>query len=115
MNNEKIGENILHFLKAKNLSQVDLARGVHASKQVINKIIKGKKALKIDELVLITQFLGVTIDELIHSDTTCKEDQLEAVQLYGSIKDTSTADFIISLIRNLSEMERELAAHGLLE
>jgi hypothetical protein len=33
--------------------------------------------------------------------------------LHGDIKNRKTADFILDLVNNLSDMEEELAAHGL--
>ena len=115
MDIKQIGTNILFYLKEQNKTQVDLANGLGASKQVVNKIIKGKKALKTEELVGISNFLGIEIQQLINSQNVVDETELEAVHLYGKIENRETADFILSLIRNLSSMEEELAAHGLLK
>jgi len=115
MNIEQIGTNILFYLNKKNLTQVDLAEGLGASKQVINKIIKGKKALKTQELIAISEFLNVSITDIIDGENKVEAQELEAVHLYGTIDKPSTADFIISLISNLSTMEEELAAHELLK
>ncbi len=115
MNVEKIGKNILFYLKEKGMTQVELAEGLNASKQVINKIIRGKKALKIQELIAISEFLEITLEDLIDGEKGLVENELEAVHLYGKIENKSTADFIINLIDNLSTMEEELAAHGLLQ
>lgn len=115
MNIEQIGTNILYYLNKKNLTQVDLAEGLGASKQVVNKIIKGKKALKTQELIAISKFLDVLITDIIDGENKVEVRELEAVHLYGTIDNPSTADFIISLISNLSTMEEELAAHGLLK
>lgn len=110
----QIGTNILYYLKEQNKTQVDLANGLGSSKQVINKIIKGKKALKTSELLSISGFLGISIDELINSKKTASEGEFEAILLYGKIRNTETADFIYSLVSNLSYMEEELTANGLL-
>ena len=115
MDIRQIGTNILFYLKEQNKTQVDLAKALGASKQVVNKIIKGKKALKTEELVGISNYLGIAIQELINSQNVVNEAELEAVHLYGKIDNHETADFILSLIRNLSNMEEELAAHGLLQ
>lgn len=111
----QVGTNILFYLKEQNKTQVDLANGLGASKQVVNKIIKGKKAIKTEELVAISNFLGVSVEELINGKNAIEEKELEAVHLYGTITNSDTADFILSLISNLSSMEEELAAHGLLK
>lgn len=115
MDIKQIGSNILFYLKEQNKTQVDLANGIGASKQVVNKIIKGKKAIKTEELVAISNFLNVSVEELITGENTIKERGLEAVHLYGKIENPKTADLILSLVNNLSTMEEELAAHGLLK
>lgn len=113
MDIEQIGTNILFYLNEQKKTQVDLATGLGASKQVINKIIKGKKALKTQELVAISEFLGVSLEDIIEGKQTTEKSELEAVHLYGSIKNRETADFLLNLISNLSTMEEEIAAHGL--
>ena len=113
MDIKQIGANILFYLKEQNKTQVDLANGLGASKQVVNKIIKRKKAIKTDELVAISNFLGVSVEELINTEKPVIEEELEAVHLYGEIENKETADFILALVRNLSTMEEELDAHGL--
>lgn len=115
MDTMQVGGNILFYLNKQNKTQVDLANGLGASKQVVNKIIKGKKAIKTEELVAISNFLGVTVEELINGRNVTEDKELDSVLLYGNIKNRETADFIISLITNLSDMEEELAAHGLLK
>ncbi|MCK4261011.1 MAG: helix-turn-helix transcriptional regulator [Halanaerobiales bacterium] len=115
MDIKQIGTNILFYIKEQNKTQVDLANGLGASKQVINKIVKGKKAIKTDELVAISDFLGVSVEELINTEKEVTGGELEAVHLYGEIKNKKTADFILTLVRNLSTMEEELAAHELLK
>jgi transcriptional regulator with XRE-family HTH domain len=105
----------LFYLKKQNKTQVELANGLGTSKQVVNKIIRGKKALKTSELVSISAFLGIEIDELINARNIVDEKEFEAVHLYGKIDNHETADFILSLISNLSSMEEELSAYGLLK
>jgi len=111
MNYEQVGSNILYFLHEKGWKQVDLARALGASKQVVNKIIKGTKALKTDELVSISRALEVSLDDIVSGTYSKPADELQAVHLYGKIQNRDTADFIIELISNLSVMEDELAAH----
>lgn len=115
MDTMQVGANILFYLHKQNKTQVDLANGLGASKQVVNKIIKGKKAIRTEELVAISNFLEVTVEELINGRNVAEDRELNSVLLYGNIKSRETADFIISLITNLSDMEEELVAHGLLK
>lgn len=115
MDIKQIGNNILAYLKEQNKTQVDLANGLNASKQVVNKIIKGKKAIKTSELVAIAKYLNVSLEDLIQTKKVVSEVEIESALLYGKIENRETADFILTLVSNLSIMEEELAAHGLLE
>jgi len=115
MNIKQIGTNILFYLNEQKKTQVDLADGLGTSKQVVNKIIKGKKAIKTQELVAISNFLEISVEDIINGKNIVNEEELEAVHLYGKIENKETADFILALISNLSIMEEELAAHGLLK
>ncbi|MBK5253343.1 MAG: helix-turn-helix transcriptional regulator [Peptostreptococcaceae bacterium] len=115
MNINQIGQNILYYLKDQQLTQVDLATGLGTSKQVVNKIVKGKKALKMEELIAISQYLNIEFDKLVNGKREVEIEELEAVHLYGTIENRKTADYILNLVSNLSYMEEELAAHGLLE
>ena len=114
MDVKQIGANILWFLKAQNKTQVDLADALGTSKQVINKIIRGKKALKTVEMVAISNYLSVSINDIISKNSDTVEHEFASALLYGKIENRETADFIISLVNNLSDMEEELNAHGLL-
>ena len=62
----------------------------------------------------ISEFLGISMENLINGRNNVNEGGLEAVHLYGKIENKETADFILSLVSNLSIMDEELAAHGLL-
>lgn len=115
MDIRQIGTNILFYLNKQSKTQVDLANGLGSSKQVVNKIIKGKKAIKTEELIAISKFLGISLEDLIKSKKNVSEPELGAVLLYGEIKNKDTADLILKLVSNLSNMEEELAAHGLLK
>lgn len=115
MNNVEIGNTILVYLKEKGKNQVELANALGTSKQVVNKIVKGKKAIRTVELSRIAEFLDVTVDHLLQKRDKIEFDELEAVHLYGTIRNRETADFILSLVTNLAEMEEELEAHDLLK
>lgn len=114
MNANHIGNNIMKYLKEQNKTQVDLANGLNTSKQIINKIIKGRKALKTSELIAISKFLNVSLEDIIEENNEEVLGEVEAAHLYGEIN-KETADFIIELVNNLSAMEEELAVHGLLK
>lgn len=114
MDVKKIGNNILYYLKEKKMSQVDLANSLGTSKQMIYKITKGKKAMKIDELIKIAECLDKNLEDLINPNHDIEDKGLNIVHLSGHIKDKKTAEFIINLIDNLDSMDEELSIHGLL-
>ncbi len=108
-----IGNNILAYLKERNKTQVDLANGLNTSKQVINKIIKGKKAIRTEELIAISEYLNVSLEDLVKKREVFDGESFDSFNLYGDIKSKKTAEFILELVNSLSDMEEELAAHGI--
>jgi hypothetical protein len=83
---------------------------------IINKIINGRKAVKMLELTEISKCLKVSVEELLKEDATSLiEPEFEIEHLYQEFKDRDTVDFIVALVNNLSEMDDELKAHGLLK
>ena len=65
MNFSQVGSNIQKQLDAKGFTQQKLADSLGISKQVMNKIIKGNKAINVNELARIASILGITTDELL--------------------------------------------------
>lgn len=61
----QVGANIQKQLDAKGFTQQRLADILGISKQVMNKIIKGNKAINVNELAKIASVLGTTTDELL--------------------------------------------------
>lgn len=65
MNFSQVGANIQKQLNLKGVTQQRLADLLGISKQVMNKIIKGSKAINVYELSQIASILGTTTDELL--------------------------------------------------
>ena len=65
MDFSQVGANIQKQLDAKGFTQQRLADVLGISKQVMNKIIKGNKAINVNELAQIASVLGTTTDELL--------------------------------------------------
>ena len=61
----QVGRNIKATLDAMGKTQQFLADQLSVSKQVMNKIIKGTKAINVNEIAQIAAVLGVTIDSLL--------------------------------------------------
>ncbi len=93
----QVGANIQKQLAEKGITQQRLADMVGISKQVMNKIIKGSKAINVSELAMIANALGTSADKLLTiSSKSVPEDSLSFM---GNIKDEETLDKI-NLIRS---------------
>lgn len=62
---KQIGSNILAVLERKGKTQQYLAQKLDISKQVMNKIIAGSKAINVAEISKIASVLGVSTDSLL--------------------------------------------------
>ncbi|MDX9916130.1 MAG: helix-turn-helix transcriptional regulator [Sphaerochaeta sp.] len=61
----QIGQTIYALLKERGLTQQSLAENLGISKQVMNKIINGKKVMNVNELAQIAQVLRFSTDALL--------------------------------------------------
>ena len=81
----QVGENIQHLLDERGMTQQNLAEALGISKQVVNKIIKGNKAINVKEIAEIAQILGVSADDLLMvRDTNTAPDSLSFM---GTVQD----------------------------
>ena len=91
----QVGANIQEQLDRKGFTQQSLADELGISKQVMqvmNKIIKGNKAINVSELAKIAHILGTTADELL---TVQGEPVLaDSLSFMGSIDDEKTLENI---------------------
>lgn len=65
MDFSQVGANIQKELNAKGITQQGLADALGISKQVMNKIIKGNKAINVNELARIAEVLNTSTDTLL--------------------------------------------------
>lgn len=65
MDNEKVGKFIKELRKSKNWSQEELASKIYCERTKINKIENGKRSIKIDEAIILSELFGISIEELI--------------------------------------------------
>ena len=86
----QVGANIQKQLNIKGFTQQSLADSLGISKQVMNKIIKGSKAINVNELAKIASIIGTTTDELLMAqDQPVSEDSLSFM---GSVEDEGTLE-----------------------
>ena len=68
-NYKQVGVNIKKELDSRGMTQQKLANALGISKQVMNKIINGLKAINVNELSKIASILGITTDQLLTAET----------------------------------------------
>lgn len=99
---EQVGKKIEMYLKDRNMTQQLLATELGISKQVLNKIIQGKKAINISEITRIAEKLQVSLDELLQLDNhTIAE---PTFSFMGKIKNQSTKDKVLLLKEAIDEI-----------
>lgn len=93
----QVGANIKEKLDTKGMTQQSLADALGISKQVMNKIIKGSKAINVNELAKIASVMGITTDELL----TVGSDPIvvDSLSFMGDIIDENTLERV-NLIRS---------------
>ena len=86
----QVGANILDKIERKGMTQQSLALGI--SKQVMNKIIKGSKAINVNELAKIASVIGTTTDELL--TVSGEPVSADSMSFMGSVTDEETLEKI---------------------
>ena len=98
----QVGENIQHLLDERGMTQKNLAEALGISKQVVNKIIKGNKAINVKEIAEIAQILGVSADDLLMvRDTNTAPDSLSFM---GTVQDEDTLQKINRIREAIDEI-----------
>ncbi len=93
----QVGANIQQQLNAKGFTQQSLADALGISKQVMNKIIKGSKAINVNELAKIASILGTSADKLLAAPV--EPASAESLSFMGKINDKQTLEKV-NLIRS---------------
>ena len=105
-NYEQVGANIKKELDSRGMTQQMLADAIGISKQVMNKIIKGLKAINVKELGRIASALGITTDKLLTVDS--EPVSTVSLSFMGKVKNKETQekiDFIRSTIDDIYFLE----------
>jgi len=72
-NYRQVGKNISIAMEERDMTQQYLADQLGVSKQVMSKIINGKKAINVAELSLIASILGCSADVLLSINSNSEE------------------------------------------
>ncbi len=93
----QVGANIQRELDITGMTQQSLADALQISKQVMNKIIKGSKAINVNELAKIAEVLNTTADALL--TVSNGPDVVENLSFMGAVHDEATLERV-NLIRS---------------
>ncbi|MFX3623492.1 MAG: helix-turn-helix domain-containing protein [Ectobacillus sp.] len=111
---EEIGDKIAQFLKAHNMSQVEFAERLGVSKQVMSKIVNGKKATNIGEIQRIAEIMNTKVDDLIQRvpKATVIEDpilfMMESTDNPDIRQHLQYLDFVMEQLIELEELSEKL-------
>lgn len=92
----QVGANIQNKLDEKEMTQQSLADALGISKQVMNKIIKGNKAINVNELAKIAGVLNTSTDALLI--VGAEPVTIDSLSFMGDVHDEITRERV-NLIR----------------
>lgn len=99
----EIGAKIGAYLVANNITQTEFAEKIGVSKQVMGKIIHGKKAINIVEISKIASAIGTNVESLIQR--SIPDEKSEPVLLMmGRAQNPNTNDALRFLNHVMDEM-----------
>ena len=107
---ENVGKNIEELLKINNMSQTDLAKKLNTSKQMVWKMIRGKKAINAKELKDIAEIFHISMESLVYNNDRCYR-ECKVEKFINSLTDVKSREhllFINKVIDQLIEMEYTL-------
>lgn len=98
-NSLNIGDKISSLRKKKNWSQIDLAKEINASREIISRYERNESQPSVDMIVKIADAFGVTIDFLIGKSENASFDK-ETVDRINDIykMDNSTKGVLFNVI-----------------
>jgi transcriptional regulator with XRE-family HTH domain len=107
---QRVGKNIQEVLEERSMKQTDLALRLGVSRQMVHKIVNGRKAINIREISLVADILSVSVDELIGRipSTSWPELQADAVRCMGESKNDTEYEFVNSIIEDYILLEDRL-------
>lgn len=110
---EQVGRNILQLLDENGKTQAWLAEQLQVSRQVVQKIVKGKKAINAMEIARIAEIFHVPMERLT-SHFQKPEDAV--IQFMGKIENDEVRkqfEFLNDVIDEIVNMEDDLRElHG---
>lgn len=106
---EQIGEKISIWLQQNGYTQNELSDRLGISKQVMSKIILGKKSVNIVEIQQIASVMNVSIDELMGNSLRSNGIQDPIMFMIGNLSNDKTKEklqFLDHVMDELIELEK---------
>jgi transcriptional regulator with XRE-family HTH domain len=100
--NMTIANNIFTILKQQNKKQTDLAESLQTNKQTVNKMLNGSRMIQAIELKQISDFLGVSMEELTRIPKKAADTDI-AHAFMGKV-DSEQAKTALEIADKLSDM-----------
>jgi transcriptional regulator with XRE-family HTH domain len=107
---QKVGKNIQDALDERSMKQTDLALRLGISRQMVHKLVNGRKAINIREISRIAETLSVSVDELIGHipPVSGRELQVDAIRCMGESRNEAEYELIHSIIEDFIDLEDRL-------
>lgn len=99
---EQVGNQISLVLREKNMTQQSLATSLNISKQVLNKIILGQKAINIAEITKIAAALDTSVESLLNVSAPTPVEP--TFSFMGSIQNPKTKEKVLLLKEVIDEI-----------
>lgn len=106
---EQVGEKISGWLHEHDYTQNDLADRLGVSKQVMSKILLGKKSINIKEIQQIAEVMNLPIDQLVGTPRRSNGIQDPIMFMIGNLKNDRTKEklqFLDHVMDELIELEK---------
>lgn len=87
----EIGNKIADFLEREEITQTEMADRIGVSKQVMGKIIHGKKAINLIEIKKIADIMRVSVDSLMQNGSAANPPE-PIFLMMGRAKNPNTND-----------------------
>jgi len=105
---KQVGNSIQQVLSAQRRTQQSLADSLGISKQVMNKIVSGSKAINVVEISKIAKALNVTTDRLLVVAIDADQKPVHSFAFMGKIENEETKkkiEFLMTVIDEILMLE----------
>lgn len=111
--NIETANRLLQYRKQHNLSQEDLAAKIGVSRQAISKWERAEASPDTDNLILLADIYGVSLDELLKGEIPSKKETENVVRTMSVkvMRDINTITIILTGLtakRNMKSMRRQI-------